>query len=681
MSPIILSSDTASVDLALDPSEVAVDRTELAINVSPIRVAEAGIDWGDAQIEAYMAEAHRGQVPVDFRVPNRTITIPIIYGPAEDAALTAARAALRAKVARIQQEGGWLKRSEGRYCDVVNATLREPDRHSYLGYEIDVVLTLEAIPDFYGDEIELDDIEETTAAEIVQVLQLDAADAVIDGDYPGRVRIVVDEDDGETQHSLMWGLRSRYYSSAATAALVYDAEDLTPVGQAAVSGGSVEHTNLQTVWTSVLSTEHAVSGHLTHQGTYRVWARAQSDSDVPPQLRILYGVGGLSVSTDNTGGAIARGDSEWHLVNLGTIFLRPSLLGTHYWEGLIQAKANAAGDDVTIGKLWLQPIDDGAGHLTAIEPTLDDLSPVGSDDFTGTTSGNALNGRTATFGGTWATSGATTDFAFADDLSGEQVKRSTTADASGRLALLGSTSYGDLQIASVIQASAYPTGVSGNNFQGVARGADSSNHVRGYLQRGRVSSQNFAQLALVSVVAGTPAVLGTTAVDIADAPVSTDLLLRLTVFETGRAVLELYDETGEDLIADLDVSSATLATGGSLASGKPGLWDMNDGANAANRWYDNVEVTVPVAADAVIFPNGYLEIRTDGIYRLGADGTGSSPIIGVGDMPRIPPSGIEERPVELFIKWSRSDLGDIPDAGVDDASARVTYRASWLFPS
>jgi hypothetical protein len=39
----------------------------------------------------------------------------------------------------------------------------------------------------------------------------------------------------------------------------------------------------------------------------------------------------------------------------------------------------------------------------------------------------ALNARVAPAGGTWATSGSATDFAFADDLSGEQIKRSTTA--------------------------------------------------------------------------------------------------------------------------------------------------------------------------------------------------------------------------------------------------------------
>ncbi len=53
--------------------------------------------------------------------------------------------------------------------------------------------------------------------------------------------------------------------------------------------------------------------------------------------------------------------------------------------------------------------------------------------------------------------------------------------------------------------------------------------------------------------------------------------------------------------------------------------------------------------------------------------------MATGELPRIPPAGLEGRTCEVFIKGSRGDFGQLPDNGVDDISARVTYRPSWLF--
>ena len=65
-----------------------------------------------------------------------------------------------------------------------------------------MTLVLECLPDFYGPEITLDAVAEGSAAETARVLQLGGADAAIEGDYPGRVRIVVEDDQGVRRSGL-----------------------------------------------------------------------------------------------------------------------------------------------------------------------------------------------------------------------------------------------------------------------------------------------------------------------------------------------------------------------------------------------------------------------------------------------------------------------------------------------
>ena len=67
------------------------------------------------------------------------------------------------------------------------------------------------------------------------------------------------------------------------------------------------------------------------------------------------------------------------------------------------------------------------------------------------------------------------------------------------------------------------------------------------------------------------------------------------------------------------------------------------------------------------------------MFREDTDGTAYAKIDShVGCLPRLPPSGLENRKVELYVKASRGDFDQFPDAGIDDVSARVTYRPAWL---
>jgi hypothetical protein len=1073
-------------DIVLDPSEVAVDRVELALNTGAINVGPEGPDWGDAQIEQYLAEAARGQVPVDFRIPNRIITIPLLLGADGPDDFAAARRQLQAKVALFQHRGGWIKRGDGLYADIVNATLKLPDRRGHLGVESDVVLTLEAIPDFYGDEIGgtitddfqgivSDDDESVPLNQIVNpraannltglggtngaltrvtgqtgldvgdtaanlaaptlanasaaevtfssvtpptedlltvgdtirirakiyvpassyestglayyylavgfqdgegnvpsgmyewivntdggvardqwvemsllvtlgegsfneaaastvytvryvavgawnnsgsardmtfraseafavketglpdaltpveyfdgdstggrwtgtanasmsqlgsdpltawtfddgegevtalygqlapsnptavkrfmydgsdaydaevtlkhttpsplttyevgpaVRRITATDALIatvgpsalsiwkyeagsmvnleqvaitslaaatsywlriraegdlitaehwttdpalggspatilthtldgsnktkfgdgisglcgvgywasahasaridevtispnsyvertapelvralhgiEGDYPGRVRIVVDEDQDVDQRGLLWAWRSRYHSDASTAAIAYAATALTPMDEAAVNGSLVEHLDLAASWTPVLSTNLAGGSYLTHQGTYRVWARVESADGDDVQVRFVWDVGDLALPAENAAVTIPAASGPF-LLDLGEVRLDAAPVGTHRWLGQVQAKGTDGGEDIKIHRLTFQPLAENGGRLTAPLTVVDGLVGFSARDNFETTSG-ALTGDALPTGGNW-TALASSD---ADDFSalGGAIVRAATADAdlqTGRYVTAGTTAYSD--IVARVGASFVNLPSTNEAIVGVfVRCVDISNWLAFVVH---VTAAGVATLQLRKRVGGgTPTILE--ALELPDSAPN-GAILQVAVNAAGQYACE-YSVTEDDLtnfgsLRRLATGyDSALAAGGALDDGKIGIVHANTGAANGNVGMDAFAAWVP-PPDAVVHAGETLECRTEGFYREDASGATYGPVSHIiGDLPRIPPSGLEERPVELLLKGTRGDFENLPDTGTDDISARVYYRASFLFP-
>lgn len=95
----------------------------------------------------------------------------------------------------------------------------------------------------------------------------------------------------------------------------------------------------------------------------------------------------------------------------------------------------------------------------------------------------------------------------------------------------------------------------------------------------------------------------------------------------------------------------------------------------------------PPVADEAIYADKTMEARTDGVFREDSIGGPYNPVgIVTGDLPRIPPSGLENRPVELLVKPTRGSIVQASNASPDpDASATdtftvtVKYRPSYMF--
>lgn len=666
--------------LVLDPSEVADGRTELALHPAdgspsaPIMIRTEGPDWGDAEVTPYDADGRYGSVPVAYRQANRVVTVPLLV---QDLGTPARQ--LQQKVALLQREGGWLKRElpDGsvRYMDVVGATLGmgggSAQAAGLLDNEVD--LSIEYLPDSYGDEEELAVTGgDTGSGEWIGVVS-------VPGDHPARCRIVATEGSGSDQLGLLVGVRSRHYDDASTAALVYEAEDLTPLDAAAIvtlsgaSGGAsnnaVRHNNLSTEWTPVLSTEHATDGDLTHVGSYRVWARVYSSSSSTPSLRFLWDVGDFTAPAINDSYTIPM-NSASYLADLGEIRIDKFSAGVHRWKGVIQAKGVTSGDNVYIDKLWLQPLDEFASRAIYGLDTNIGLSSYSARDGFNQAAGN-LSGKSATVGGAWATTGATTDFAV--EATGHTVQRSTSVVETGpRLASVGSSLTtmavrADVTLPAIDAGKSVATGV-------VGRYVDGSNYFSAYLQ---TTDASRASLVATKTVAGGHSGGAQSPPFAADG--TTIYRIGLIVTSTGRYVAWVSLPDSDDPIMVVGGQDSALATGGTLASGKPGLTDWSLATSPGTRTLDNFAAWVPTT-DAVIFANQSLEIRHDAFERETSDGGSYSRITPIGDLVRLPASGVEDRPCEIFLKATRGDFDRIPDSAAADAlSVTVNARPSWLF--
>jgi hypothetical protein len=413
----------------------------------------------------------------------------------------------------------------------------------------------------------------------------------------------------------------------------------------------------------VLSTDLVADGSpLTHQGTYRVWARVRKETTGSIWLRFAWDVGDLTNPAFND--AIAVDVSlAYYIVDLGAIRIDAAPIGTHRWRGQIQARAETPDGHIRIDKIWLQSVDDSAGALMApVNPAVGLQDAEARDSFT-QTAGN-LNAKTASVGGAWATSGDATDFTV--DATNHLVTRAVGTTTNGRLAVVGSA----LTLCVVrcdVKVSALPA-TSGDSVSPgiVARATDVSNLVA-------LRIDSWDQTLQASATTGLVRTTDLRFPLVADSWVT----LQLYIDESGLVIAWAAPQGGALGDPMIVVRDSNLATGGTLASGKVGLVDV--GHATATRSYDNFAAWVP-ESDAVMHPSRGLELRTDGVYRDNSDGNGAGPVSYVrGDLPRLSPPGLELRNTEIFVKASRGDLGVIPDSGLDDFGVQVLYRPSYLF--
>jgi hypothetical protein len=491
----------------------------------------------------------------------------------------------------------------------------------------------------------------------------------VPGDVPALGRLIATEGSAQSRRFLEWGLQQRYYQGLG---LQIDSGSLVTsgFGGSSTTGSGSYNTNVDRATLTTTPTAVVGTGNLGHIGTFRVKAHVYASStDV--QVRLSWQDGsGVFRANDYATPPVS---GTWAEIDLGVITVTAALAGTQQWSGRVEAYSDTAGDTVDVDYLQLIPAGEGYGKARAAYSYAPG-AVFGYDQFTSTTAGNNLNARVAPAGGTWATSGDAVDLQFADAPgTSETVTRSVQGDVgTGRVALLGSTTYTDMEVGVDFRHTLL---VSADSRM-IGRWTDSSNYA--YLTTGGVG-QTFTDLQLVvRVGASNTSYLLDEWGQLAEA---TWYRLRLVIYSTGLAVGQLLDANG-GILASGSARDTNLATGGTLASGKLGFADYNSTPSATARYYDNVYAATPATEPIVLYSGRQAQVRYDSAIRQDSGGTVSALTPSYrGARFYVPPAGAEARTSRIALKAHRADI-EVNDAtNVTDAlQEQVALTPRYLVP-
>lgn len=545
-----------------------------------------------------------------------------------------------------------------------------------------------------------------------------------------------------TDGTVTWTLQGTNLEVTPSNALVINAQDMVLLSGSGVvtdstgASGEVVQTNfVQTFNTPMLSLELAADGGtpLTHEGVYEVWVRAKTTSTLPPNLQLVWGQGSIASPTRNDPIGIPR-DGQWYLLDLGQIRLIHPSFGNLQWFGQLQVQQPDRGyidRPIQIDQFIFLPLDESAGQL-AYNPLPTPSAQIWAfDDFreNTTTSEVALTGKQAPYvwdTGTnapaisgaavakWQGHGSSNDFHLFGEIDSQPVPYTyRTADSDdvsnlyngGRVCTIGSAIEGAIVTAQLSPAlftnppqtdrSIAPGQdpylfcigivlryVDVNNFIGVGfnnSGVDASGREIWQLIIWKVGGSGTRLLFGTTASSGTQENASITNIinglssppdGVGSALPSNPTQVSARV-STGGVLQVLLNDTLVVTLSDPD-----LVQGSSLGSGTCGIYAYN-GSSDISPMYVQDFLVQELNSDAVVYSGSSVVLSTEGMLQLA---TGMSPISNViGDLPRIPPSGLEGRPCELLIRPTQGDLQITQDTALSGFTTQVSFRPTWLF--
>lgn len=500
------------------------------------------------------------------------------------------------------------------------------------------------------------------------------------GDAPALGRLIVTDAATQNRRHLEWGLENPDTYNSSTS-LLLDSDSLVTAGFAGAgttrsgaydpgaAGSSVIRGTFYTSST-VGPQAYCGTGVQTHVGTFRVKARIYSTTtDAVLRFSWQYGDGPFYANAWMTP-VVAN---AWSEIDFGEIVIPTVAAGTQRWSGRVEG-TGVIGETVDVDYLELIPVDAGYGKVRASYKS-GAGSVAGRDEFTATTAAGVLNARVAPAGGTWATSGSTTDFTFADGpLSGEEsVTRASINDTGGlgRTAILGTTNYTDVDTAVQFQRS-IGFGDKTSRAGVIARYVDGSNLLVVYIRQW-ANSTTSDELYVDKEVAGVYTTIARSGPFASHSP-NRWYQIRVVVFASGFFNATLFDSPG-NLVAQANGTDSVLATGGTLATGKPGFVDYHTNANTASRYYDMFYVATPPAEPIAMYSGRTLEVRHNDTIRQDSTGVyyGRPPAYR-GSRFTIPPGTSR-----VLVKARRYDVDIAQDEFVTDSTqVQVAYTPRGL---
>jgi hypothetical protein len=694
VSPIVLSGGVVDTGfgLELDPTSEDADNVPLDIadgsSFRPTSISAPPPPLKSVWASSFDTE---GSAPADAHgYENREVTIAVrIYGTSS-ADLLAQLAHLEQKEAKINRAGarggvgGTLKLTfpsgDSYVFDLVAASGAKELHQAFITRQrTEGELTFMALPFARGEEQSLGSFSETTLPWLTGVV------SGIKGSVQAAGRLLITATQGD-QWAVFIGAESEHYSSAATAALAYEAESRTPLGGAATAvgatgasgGGSnvVRQGTLTPNWQAMLSTQAAGGGaHLTHVGSFQVLARIYRPTTNTGEvsLRFDWAVGdstrwaqGRQISFD--AGAF---EGQWTLVQLDMVYPSEPLQGAHSWEGRIVAKSTVTGDDLDVDWIAFVPADQQFCEISHTPQFETPSSFLARDEFD--QSAGALTGKTLPSGGTWSGAGDADDFTV--ETTGHTAQRTAVSDTAPRFGIAGTTDHAAVGVQADVKTSSWDLfGSTGLSLGVHARYVSTSSNLQALLFVDAASAVDNAYFVVSGPFFQERKSLPFTLADAAA------YSIRLTVDAAGRYVAWVFPAgskpSGPIALGQRD----DFATGGSNDDGKIGPIDHWTGSQAKTRNYDNFFAFTPTA-DATIFANQSLELRHNGAEREDAAGTKWTPKMVQGSHLRLAPAAMEGRSNRLFVKAVRGyEVQDSVwlDPNIDDISMAAYATPRYL---
>lgn len=505
------------------------------------------------------------------------------------------------------------------------------------------------------------------------------------GDVPALGRLVVTDNATQARRYVAWGLESRWYPTSSPPSLILDSASLVTTGFAGTTStqtGAYSGASNNTIACSIGTQIQAIAGlgNLSHVGQFRVMARVYIGAWVTagPYVRLSYQTNDDQlhalpfVQVTRQGGGSTSG---WNMLDLGLVTIPQAIAGTQRWTGRIEAVSGEEGPTIVKVDVLLFMPAERFGRARATYAYSAGVNAA-TDGFTAITATTVLNARVAPTGGTWATSGSTTDFTAVDGpaVGDETETRATIGDSgNGRFAILGSTNYTNTEVG--IDVWRAGSVAFGGSKQGViARWTDSSNHIMaGLIQTGITPNTSWFVIYRFTTAGGGPVAIGPIVVLTGLTTFGSWYRIRLIIFASGRAIATLMD-TDNNQIAEVIGYDSNLATGGTLATGKPGFTDYAGSASASTRYYDNFYAATPAAEPMVLNSAQSIEFRHNATLR--EDSTGvyyGNPPEYVGSRFFVPPAGGPARKTRVAVIARRNDVMVSEDDSIADSLTIQPY--------
>lgn len=494
----------------------------------------------------------------------------------------------------------------------------------------------------------------------------------VTGDVDALGRLIVTDTATQSRRHVEWGLEGPLtYNSGLV--LIIDSDSLITSGfmatQTTKTGAYDPNASGNSTLTATLPAYPVAvcgTGNQSHTGVYRVKARVWSNAGSTTDFRLSWLTGDGVLASNPWVSPVSA--NRWEEIDLGTITIPATVVGTQRWSGQIEA-LDPAGTTIFVDYLILVPASDGYGKARST-PQIATGLVTGWDSFAATTAAAALNTRVAPLGGTWATSGDTTDWVFSDDVipgtRAEPLKRVTAAaGTTGRFGILGTTTATGVQVQTAIQMANTATTLNARVDMGViARWTDSSNYLRATFTRTIGAVTAFKDLTIDQVVAGVTTNLVSVPMPAGMASLSVWLIVKLSVSVDGQATAVLYDTTGNSVIGTAQASSTVLATGGTLASGKSGIFDRCTDTASVTRYFSDVAVFTAPAEAIILYSGRNMQIRYDDVLRQDSTATYTGrPASYRGSRFLVPPGTSR-----VLVKARRNNIEIAADDNVIDAT-------------